>query len=66
MKITKDGQTGFRETVLQVPDIIILDLVMPGEIDGFGALKEIRNNENITKTEVDLKDITKIIDQYLQ
>ncbi len=47
--ITADnGKDAVRLTKEHKPDIVIMDILMPGKIDGFQALKEIREN-NETK-----------------
>jgi adenylate cyclase len=39
-----DGQTGFQQAIEQQPDLILLDVMMPG-VDGFGTLRWIKNDE---------------------
>jgi len=39
-----DGETGLAAAVQELPDLIILDLSMPG-MDGFGLLAALRQNE---------------------
>ncbi len=39
-----DGQEAFRKTKDEMPDIVLLDLVLPG-IEGFDILEQIRKDE---------------------
>ena len=41
MLIAGDGEEGIRLSELEMPDLIILDIMMPN-IDGYSCLKEIR------------------------
>ncbi len=42
--VARNGNEAFEQIALQVPDAMILDLMMP-EVDGFEVLREIRNKE---------------------
>lgn len=46
-----DGETGIQKAVEMRPDIIILDISLPG-IDGYEACRMIRSNEEIRKIPV--------------
>jgi len=48
---TGDGIEAVRKAQELLPDLIILDLHMP-ELDGFGALREIRADERLTATPI--------------
>src|SRR3954462_5282396 len=37
-----DGQTGVARAAETTPDVVLLDLMMPGELDGLGTLERIR------------------------
>src|SRR3954449_8709976 len=37
-----DGQTGVARAAETTPDVVLLDLMMPGELDGLGALERLR------------------------
>jgi threonine synthase len=55
-----DGRTGLEQARQHIPDMIILDLMMP-EIDGFGVLEELKNDKrtkDIPVIVVSAKDIT--------
>ncbi|MCK4554248.1 response regulator [Candidatus Parcubacteria bacterium] len=40
-----DGQEGLKKSIKNNPDLILLDLIMPG-IDGFDVLQQVRANKN--------------------
>ena len=40
-----DGEEGVKKVVEGMPDLILLDLILPG-IDGFEALRQIKANQN--------------------
>jgi CheY-like chemotaxis protein len=42
----EDGLTGLRMAREETPDLILVDLSMPG-LDGWGVLRELRNDERI-------------------
>jgi|SRR3989344_1820373 len=43
----KDGETSFILLEKEVPDVIILDILLPGGIDGFGVLEKIKADEKL-------------------
>lgn len=47
----KDGEEGVKKTESEKPDLILLDLILPG-IDGFEVLSRIRKNPLIEKIPV--------------
>ncbi len=51
---TENGTDALREIPINKPDVILLDLLLPGEVDGFGVLEKIKNIP-------DLKNIPVII-----
>jgi len=46
-----DGEQGFEKTKKEKPDVILLDLILPG-IDGFEVLSKIRKEKDIAETPV--------------
>ena len=46
-----DGDAGIRAAKLEMPDLILMDIVMP-KMDGYSCLKEIRKSDNIKDTPV--------------
>ncbi len=46
-----DGEEGLKKTKEEKPDIVLLDLILPG-IDGFGVLEEIKKDPEINKIPV--------------
>lgn len=51
--VANDGQTGFDCALKDKPDVIVMDLIMPG-MDGFQATRKFKSNE-------ELKDIPVVI-----
>jgi DNA-binding response OmpR family regulator len=45
VSVAHDGEEGLRFAMEQVPDAIVLDIVMPGEKDGFKVLELLRSDE---------------------
>ena len=43
----KDGQEAIDTTIAMKPDLIIMDIMMPGDIDGLEATRCIKNNPDI-------------------
>jgi CheY-like chemotaxis protein len=43
-----DSETALTKVISWHPDLIILDIIIPGKINGIGLLKEIKNNINIS------------------
>ncbi len=41
VRLAEDGEGALAEIAARVPDVVVLDLVMPG-VDGFGVLREVR------------------------
>ncbi len=52
MLIAGDSTTASKILETQVPDLIILDIILPGETDGLGILKKVRENVKTTRTPV--------------
>ncbi|MEK7510599.1 MAG: response regulator [Patescibacteria group bacterium] len=46
-----DGETGFQAVVEKKPDIVLLDLLLPG-IDGFEVLRRLKQDEGLKKIPV--------------
>jgi signal transduction histidine kinase len=45
----EDGETGLAQAIEQLPDLLIVDLVMPG-IDGFELIRRLRQHPQLTQT----------------
>lgn len=48
----KDGAEGMAKAIRLRPDLIILDVMMPGEMDGLAVCHVIRHNENLKRVPV--------------
>jgi signal transduction histidine kinase len=46
-----DGQTGLAQAILHSPDLLIVDLVMPG-MNGFELVQQLRQQPNLAKTPI--------------
>ena len=46
-----DGQTGLAQALQHSPDLLIVDLVMPG-MNGFELIQQLRQHPNLTKTPI--------------
>ena len=53
--VAYDGEEGLQKFAENTPDIIILDLMLPGK-DGFSVCKEIRSNSNVPILVLTAKD----------
>jgi DNA-binding response OmpR family regulator len=42
-----DGENGYELAVSLFPDVILLDIMLPGDMDGLAVLKKIRQNESM-------------------
>ena len=51
ISVAIDGEEGLKKTKEEKPDIVLLDLILPG-IDGFGVLEEIKKDPEINKIPV--------------
>lgn len=49
--VAEDGKSGLEKAVSEKPDLIFLDIKMPG-MDGFEVLKHLRENEITKKTPI--------------
>ena len=49
--VATDGKSGVRAAIEHKPDMILLDIIMPG-IDGFETLKLLKNNEKVQSIQV--------------
>lgn len=52
MLVASDGAEASKILETEVPDLFILDIILPGETDGLGILKRIRENIKTSKTPV--------------
>ncbi len=43
--LASDGKTGLSQAQIMKPDVIILDIMLPGGINGFDVLEELKRNE---------------------
>ncbi|OGE73717.1 MAG: hypothetical protein A3C49_00700 [Candidatus Doudnabacteria bacterium RIFCSPHIGHO2_02_FULL_42_25] len=61
----KDGEEGVAKAASEMPDLILLDLVMP-KLDGIGALKQLKENDQTKNIPVviltNLSDYDKVSD----
>ncbi len=48
----EDGVSGLEIAILNKPDIIVLDVMMPGELDGLQVLDAIKSNPALAHTRV--------------
>ncbi len=46
-----DGEDGVKKTEEEIPDLILLDLILPG-IDGFEVLRQIKTKSKLSKIPV--------------
>lgn len=44
--LASDGKTGLSQAQSMKPDVILLDIMLPGGINGFDVLEELKRNEN--------------------
>jgi len=51
ISLAKDGPSGLRSAQLYQPDLIVLDIMMPG-MDGFEVCQQIRNDAEINRTPI--------------
>lgn len=49
--VAEDGESGLKKSFEENPDLIFLDIKMPG-MDGFEVLKHLRQNENTKLTPI--------------
>ena len=42
VKVANDGQSGFSSAAKEKPDIIILDIMLPGGMNGFDVLQQLK------------------------
>jgi DNA-binding response OmpR family regulator len=52
LRYVADGKEALKEVTLFQPDIILLDVVLPGEMSGFDILRELRADEKNAKTPI--------------
>jgi DNA-binding response OmpR family regulator len=52
MRYVADGASAIREAASFAPDIILLDVILPGEMNGFDILKALRADEKNAKTPI--------------
>lgn len=48
----EDGMTGLSIARLQKPDLVVLDVMMPGEMDGFAVLESIKGDPALKSVRV--------------
>lgn len=59
--ISKNGEDGLNDALEILPDIILLDVMLPGKMNGFDVLRELKNT---TKTmEIPVIILTNLDDQ---
>jgi len=49
--VAEDGEEGLRKIKEEKPDLVLLDLIMPG-IDGFEVLKKVKEDEEIKNIKI--------------
>lgn len=47
-----DGESGLHLTQTARPDLVLLDVMMPGDIDGLDVCRQIRQNPDLSKIRV--------------
>jgi len=47
IEISLEGENGIKKISVFKPDLVLLDIMMPGEKNGFDVLKEIRKNMSL-------------------
>jgi two-component system, OmpR family, alkaline phosphatase synthesis response regulator PhoP len=46
------GEDGYKLAVAEKPDVILLDIMLPGKMDGLEVLQKVRQTDNIKKLPV--------------
>lgn len=46
------GDAGFQEIVQTIPDLILLDIMLPGKMNGFDVLREVKQKPSTAKIPV--------------
>jgi DNA-binding response OmpR family regulator len=62
--IAGNGNEGFEKAINEKPDLIILDIIMPGGTDGVETLQELKQNDNTKNIPVIM--MTNMESQYMQ
>jgi DNA-binding response OmpR family regulator len=58
----EDGDEGLRQVAAESPDVVILDVMLPGELDGFEVCREIRRSSDVPIIFLTAKtDVTDVI-----
>ncbi|MDQ5950763.1 MAG: hypothetical protein QG639_39 [Patescibacteria group bacterium] len=42
--VSRVGEEGFQDIVSMLPDVILLDIMLPGKMNGFDVLREVKQN----------------------
>lgn len=48
----RSGEDGLRDASSILPDLILLDIMLPGKMNGFDVLRELQHNQNTTNIPV--------------
>ena len=52
MRVTASGEDGLKVAQTWEPDLILLDIYLPGKFDGIDVLRELKNNPKTAKVPV--------------
>lgn len=44
--VARIGEEGFQDIVKLLPDVILLDIMLPGKMNGFDVLREVKQNSS--------------------
>jgi two-component system, OmpR family, phosphate regulon response regulator PhoB len=47
-----NGEAGLQAAKLHHPDLILLDIMMPGELDGYGVCEQLRASDTLSKVKI--------------
>ena len=51
VRVARDGASSLKEVAVELPDLVLLDVMMP-EIDGWSVLRQLRNNPETARVPV--------------